>query len=361
MAESGRRKEREVVAGFEVALARCVYYCIHHFYPLHHISAFGREYQRDWSLNTFAVWAGGPDDDFVLFGTLDAAVPERRLTKSRRPPSVSRVVELSRNIDERTFGTCRTHLLTCLDQNGFRTPLSAPVLTSEMTVYQEVGYGTCWLAATLNLILHIPETRVVLWNALNRKRPTMDDTTIEFFVRTPLGRQIFQRYAQLHRRRGASAPDVLEGKGGTSGGYPKDLVRAMQDSIPGLNILVQIKTEQANLYKSHKWLVHLATHPDEDKARTFFASFEADMRKYNVMGAIVTGMRSNKQSGHAVAVCYDATRRANNVRVHNHGVSGREHTLLQFVTMYPVDVHMVMYTLHGARRHLFFDTAPAFV
>ena len=48
----------------------------------------------------------------------------------------------------------------CLRRVGFDTPVSSRALRGNVPVYQEVGMGTCWLVAALNLLLHIPETRI---------------------------------------------------------------------------------------------------------------------------------------------------------------------------------------------------------
>ena len=386
MADTGRRREREIVAGFEVALTRCVNYCLHHFYPLHHINAFEKEFLRDWSLNSFSVWAGNIDDGFVLLGkTVDVSgqcaqnknvssfntplrstpcsstVSERHVASSRKVPSASRLLELGKYVEDRTFRTCRTHFLSCLKVDGFLTPLSAPALKSKLTVYQERDYGTCWLAAALNLMLHVPETRVVLWNAMNRKVPTMDDTSIEIFVRTPIGREIFNKYAWRWRQRMGNETSVLEGRNADlkitnpGGGTPIDLVRAMQDVIPGLNILVRVPHEQTVMYKCNKWLMHLSRHPNETNAKHFLTVFEAEMEYHNIVGAIVKGDRPKSTRGHTIAICMDTEYEHNRVRIHNHGVSGRELTLLQFVTTYSTKLEMILYYTKSAKRRLVFD------
>jgi hypothetical protein len=219
MAESGRLREREVEAGFEVALVDCLFYCLYYSYPLHHITAFRREYMRDWSFNSFAVWAGDIPDDFILFGKAMNR-SHRRIVHVRRGPNRLQMKALRAHVDDDIFQSCRSLFLQCLDSDHFLTPLTSRALKSHMTVYQEAGYGTCWLAAVLNLILHVPETRIVLWNALNRKYPTVEDTTLEMFVRTPTGRRIFDEYQRAFKQRTGSHTDSLDGNGHVDG-YPR--------------------------------------------------------------------------------------------------------------------------------------------
>ena len=97
----------------------------------------------------------------------------------------------------------------------------------------------------------------------------MDDTTIELFVKTQIGREIFNKYSVRFKQRNNMEPDFLEGSESKYGGVPKDLIRAMQDVIPGLKILRQIPNAQVPLHKSNMWLQYLGKYPEENNAKNF--------------------------------------------------------------------------------------------
>ena len=99
-------------------------------------------------MNFFSVWAGDIHDDFIIFGTLKKNMLERRVKSSRKAPSSTRLVKLDEYVNDSMFITCKTLFLSCLDMDGFLTPSNTPVLKSDLTVYQEAGFGTCWYCGT---------------------------------------------------------------------------------------------------------------------------------------------------------------------------------------------------------------------
>lgn len=355
MADGGKLREREIAAGFEVALTRCVYYCLHHAYPLHHITSFIKEYERDWSFNSFAVWAGDILEDFVVYGSLTEGVPERRLTQSRKGPGHLKIAQMKTHVEESTFSACRTHFLRCLEWNEFRTPENSPVMKSTLTVYQQAGFGTCWLAAALNLITHVPEARIPFWKALNKKRPMMDDTTIELFVRTPVGRDVFDRYTRKKYRETGKHSDVLEGGRSKQGGSAEDLIEAMQQVIPDLDGLVELLPDEANEMLCAEPFRHIVRNPDDEQGvKRFLDEFDADRKKNGLVGALLSGWQPRRRIGHAIAICYDPEL-PKGIRVHNHGVSGREKTLMQFLSTFSQRAELTLYVVEDGPRYLFPD------
>lgn len=357
MADGGRQQQREIVAGFEIALANCVYYCLHHSYPLHHTSAFYQEYVRDWSINSFAAWAGNILDGFIVYGQAPAS-SERRIVVSRNGPTDTRRKQIESLTDNRLFHTVRRLFLQCLDIDSFHTPLSSMLLKSELTVYQEVGFGTCWLAACLNLILHIPETRVMLWNAINRKIPSMDDATLLFFVQTPVGRNIFKEYERINFRRMGKYPETLTSMSASAhGGSSTDLIQGMQIVIPELKVLRRIPEDVSNEFRSFKCLQRARDALDKETATEFLELCAQDFYQKQIGGAILRGQRVGAKGGHAVAVSSEPCDKSffrTRILIHNHGVSGREMTLLHFLKDHPVELRLYCYKLKSAKRHLYF-------
>lgn len=346
MAEGAAAREREIRAGFRLQLADCVYFCLHYAYPLHHVSAFVREFQRDWNMNAFAVWAGAPDSEFAVFGQSTNPAHRRRVPDGRAGPAAARKQAIADHTPADVFDRCATLFERILDTWGFVTPGTSKTLRSTMTVYQEVGIGTCWLAAVLNLLLHVPQMRTVLWNAVNRKLPKMEDTTLDFFVTTPVGRSVYERYSQRVQHATNRPARALETTSSQRAGYPEMLMEALQDVVPDLRDLRPFPhgTRVAAALRS------ALRAPDEDTARTLLRALEGLIPIMGAVGGLLSGTQTAAGAGgHAVAICIDADR-PDTFRVHNHGVSGRELTLAHFLGRFAHNAELIMYHVEPISR-----------
>ena len=180
------------------------------------------------------MWAGDILEDFVMYGETTGEEPSasRELAQGSRLQSSE---DTDAHVDERHLSHLPHASFGMFGRGRFSfTPLSAPVLKSELDGVPTSRLWNVLAAAALNLVIHIFETRVILWNSINRKIPTMDDTTIEFFVRTPTGREIFRRYQRRSNQHYGKRQDVLEGTRSVRGGHPEDLIDAMVDVSPEL-------------------------------------------------------------------------------------------------------------------------------
>ena len=209
-----------------------------------------------------------------------------------------------------------------------------------MTVLQEEGTGTCWLAAALNLVLHVPETRLVLWKELNRKIPRMSDATLELFVTTPTGRRVYHNYQRLYRASRGAETTPLELN--TGGGLANMLVDAMKVTMQDMKVL-QTAPRDDELDR----LIRNAVGSDEDSAMKVLRYVERTLLPRGIAGGLLTGY--SRKAGHAVALCIDADDPAK-VRIHNHGVSGRGMTLLHFLNAYPHNITVQLYRVSKVWR-----------
>jgi hypothetical protein len=226
----------------------------------------------------------------------------------------------------------------------FETPYTSKRVSSTTTIYQEAGYGTCWIAAVLNLIIHVPEARVPFMNALGLKNPKLEDMVFDLFVSNPVGALIMNEYQTLTRR--SFSP--------TGGGDPHDLMKAIKKVVPevGLTIYVYNKLDKGFI----RSLVE--NNPIPLAAHLFLSKIKAKVEKHEVLrGAIVSGFDERKV-GHAIALTYDVP--DDKVYVYNWGIKGGVQSLETFLSLYPNKLDVGWYGIpETAKKKLDFGVMPA--
>ena len=330
-------REREILAGYEVELTRCAAYCLHYSYPLRDHRAFFRSFERDWAVARTEVHAGGKQ--FHVAGRIADPTHVWHPPSSRQGPSFSQIDSILEHAPPEVMMHAKQMFEAMLNMYGFVTPGTSRVLRSTMTVYQESGTGTCWLAAALNVLLHVPETRVPLLNALSAKRLKMDDATLSLFASSPLGERIFNQYKKSVKMtfRDRTTPSHLDA---VNGGFPDLLMKAFRDILPTLRVL---KKAPENAYASVEYTIAMLWKTgDPAWAAVAFVRLDAEMRE-GTLQAVILGGKSNRGSAHAVAIARDShdPHRAN---VYNHGISGREQVLYSFYKKYHKQYEMYTYT-----------------
>ena len=330
-------REREILAGYEVELTRCAAYCLHYSYPLRDPRAFFRPFERDWAVARTEVHAGGKQ--FHVAGRIADPTHVWHPPSSRQGPSFSQIDRILEHAPSEVMMHAKQMFEAMLNMYGFVTPGTSRVLRSTMTVYQESGTGTCWLAAALNVLLHVPETRVPLLNALSAKRLKMDDATLSLFASSPLGERIFNQYKKSVKMtfRDRTTPSHLDA---VNGGFPDLLMKAFRDILPTLRVL---KKAPKDAYASVEHTIAMLWKTgDPAWAAVAFVRLDAEMRE-GTLQAVILGGKSNRRSAHAVAIARDShdPHRAN---VYNHGISGREQVLYSFYKKYHTQYEMYTYT-----------------
>lgn len=310
--------------GYHVTVQRCALCCLHLGYESDARSFYTR-FLDEWAVGRLTVFY---QSDVAVFGRLQKNRTTRR--PAPVPPLPSGWLERA-NASASEERVARYVLLfeECLRRVGFDTPVSSRALRGNVPVYQEVGMGTCWLVAALNLLLHIPETRIPLWNALGVKRPTHDDTlATTFFVRSDLGRRVFAAYARFNRRDATTYSDEE-----LHGGNPHALVKAIATEV-GLPL-------------EHTY------HLQEDEPDDILASLDDTLRTYRrVAGFILVGYRAtDRRSGHAIAIVRDADDPDRAV-VMNLGAVGGKAIMDEFLRKYTTGRILYAYTVSTARGRL---------
>lgn len=308
--------------GYHVAVQRCALCCLHLGYE-EDTHAFHARFRAEWTVGRVTVFY---QSDVAVFGRLQ---PDRspRYAKQPRPPLPAGWLERT-NAAASEEDVARHVLLLeeCLRRAAFDTPVSSRALRGNVPVYQEGGMGTCWLVAALNLLLHVPETRIPLWNALGVKRPTHDDTlATTFFVRSDLGRRAFAAYARITRKDEAYTDRALHG------GNAHALVKAIAAEV--------------GMALDHSY------HLQDEEPDDLLAALDDTLRTYRrVAGYVLVGYRTDRV-GHAIAVVRDAADPDRAV-VMNHGAVGGGRLMDAFLRDYTSGRVLHAYSVPTARTRL---------
>lgn len=351
-----QRVAEEASSTFDIA--RCAAYCLHHKYPTAFLAFMDRAFS-DWTITRTQVYISqgtrAPSSrrppPFSIQGRLDPRKP-LPAKPNAVPPPPPRGRDLEKAL-HRDVGALNAYaeLFAAFLRNSvkFHVVGSAPRLVGNVSVYQEPMRGTCWLAATLNLLMHIPEARVILWNAIGKKRPTTDDTLLDLFLSSAAGRRIFEVYREhMHK----TFDDVQ----GMDGGNAPVLLFSFL-SVIGLHKADGFKLEL--LMGDGKELLNAAVKHPEKYANLFLDIITKMFRATPTMrGALLVGKKratdGRTLTGHAAAVVRDADD-SDLVRIYNWGTSGPRTQFLDFLKHFPDDLQFVSVHLATPRRRLEFS------
>lgn len=330
------------MTGHHANLLRCAAYCMARNYPMKDLKAFVKEASKDWTIEDDAVVIA-QNPAFCLHGV---AVVNTPLRKARPWPSEPRVLELVARSD---IGRYAVAFEAFVDFFQFQVPTPERPLLGNTAVYQEGP--TCLLSGVLNLLLHIPETRISLWNAFNVKQPTREHAQSDLFLMTtPLGRRVLCTVQGLAmKRRGAAVVHV-----GASGAMVGEVVDAFRHVVPGLADLQEVTVPNHSTVE--RAMLDVAVRGKSPKR--FVELIHRLFQTYPALrGGLVYGSQYRKDGssvGHVIAFARDADD-PTRMRVFNWGTSGLQGHLTTFFTRYTYDFKLYFYELPTVARRLRFD------
>lgn len=227
-----------------------------------------------------------------------------------------------------------------LRQVQFVTLRDPPSMHGDRAIYQDGD--TCFLAACLNLSLHVPELRVALFKAFRIKNVSIEKFTephfrlLGNFAGEPLGTTILALGASL-REEGIAKCDKY-GDAIFLLGMCRSLMRAFMLRVPGFEDLVEdvLQTRgEHNVTGSQRASAREVAHRVELVLTERFRTFP------DTRGGFLSA--ANADERHGVAFVRDMETGA--VRVYNWGVSDTHHQLRNFFEIFPNDVEIMAYSL----------------
>lgn len=321
-------------------------YCVHHTFPMETVAFLDR------ARNTFSFTSDTCGlYRHVLFqvqGWWNRSSSTRRVRNDYPPPPPMRIIEDL--LEDRAIEVYIQLLASFLRQNEFVTISESPLLRGLQPIYQ-VG-GTCFLAAVLNFVLHVPELRKATFEAFRLKSAKVSSFTLASFealgsfASEPLGSTLLALGDHIRERSYKHEDPVLRL------GASRSLMRAFMLRVPGFEDLEEhvIVDRGRALYAKNK----LPSGREElpmAVTRILTNEFERDPSK---RGGILSG--SNEQNNrHAAAFVRDVN---GQIFVFNWGVGGTWHQLNEFLKLYPFSIAIVMYSLPNINRRLGFENIP---
>ena len=338
-------------ASKELQMRRCVAYCLENDYNINDRNLFIKQAREEWSFAKNRAYIHGTS----VYLTAELLNKNRIITIHR---FLKQDYNLTLdNYTQSTVRKCRELFERFLYENEYN--LKDLRLVPGSAIDQESG--TCWLAASLNLLLNIPEIRIVLWNAFGIKHPKRQHTIFELFITTTLGNRIMNNYTieYLKRSRNLTQKEkkVIASDIGSSidritpwkGGFPELLVKSIKKV---LNLQYLYSTSNVKSYvRIRKNLNYVVSNVNTGHFKSYNGGLWAAMlytfRKIpRLRGIILTGWRyneNNEKIGHAIAISKVAGLENDILRVYNWGVHGDEKMLYEFFKVFNKDVTMTMY------------------
>ena len=303
-------------------------YCVYHEFPLE-VNSFSRRANKTFSLTTDTCGLHY-HPSFEIEGLWNRSSTTRRVrTDYPLPPPVKSIEGLLR--DERI--EVYTQLLAVFFRdNDFITIHESPLLKGLQPIYQ-VG-ESCFLAAVLNFVMHVPELRKSVFQAFRLKSAKISSFTLDSFgslgnfAEEPLGSTLLALGEHI-RDRSLKYDDPFLRLGSS-----RALLRAFMLRIEGFD--------------------ELDEHVILERRRNPIMPKESDELAFYITSIMKRNFESNPSMRGGILSGGDEK----GILIYNWGVGGRWHQVHEFLKMFPKKIEIVMYSLPHVHRHLQFDDIP---
>ena len=317
-------------------------YCVKHKFPTTH-DDFMSEANHTFTFKSHRC--GLLETKFYVKGWWKGSSKTKRTHK--RYPRVPRDDELESLLEHEDAQVYVELFEQYLRDSNFVTIYDPPAMYGDRAIYQEGG--TCFLAACLNVALHVPELRIAFFAAFRIKQTTIDQLTepqfqiLGNFAAEPFGTSILALAETLRAERKDSEEPLLRL------GSSRALMRAFMLRIPGFEDLTEdvLQVKGENVISGNGSASQRASSVQENLTKLLARS--PDLR-----GGIISAMDYDGWR-HAVAFVRDMN--TNAVRVYNWGVSDTRQQLRRFIKLFPYEIEVVAYSLPSSHvRQLELDS-----
>ena len=346
----------------EIFIKRCVLYCIHNKFSIKNIHEFVYTAHHHFSfLNNKVFISNCP---YIYFICSFPKHNERTVVFENNSNVVTDEILFASTYTHDYFNSYKEMFLLFLRHND--CSVGSLKFSSGSSIDQELG--TCWVAACLNLLLNIPEVKVIFWNKMGIKNPKYKDVVFDTFINSKFGNLILTRYTRrflkirrlpkLKIKKIKNEKDfeqVSEHVNSTDGGYPDLLVKCIKTEL-GLTTLTHTK-------RSYKAIRDQIRSISENLGSPFYTAMvlsvwrlmeKSSQNVENFKGFIITGTSTSVPgTSHAMSVVKLPN---GELKAFNWGFAGGYEVLSNFFELFGKDVILTAYKFSSTRKKLNFDS-----